>query len=288
MEATRMHHIGIPETFQSDHPAEWGSVQATPADQSATPTNLTIGQPIRVVNLNGQLRGTRMMTIAAYALPVIDPAVPTLPIVAGPIIGILNFSGGGGGGTIEFDIPMNRSGVPSNGDVAGISPGGGAIVSVPAQSVQLSVRNDANLAPNFGTVGAAAIGQKGFAPKVQGFAGYGTKTGRLTRTVWMACGSPGFGAGVVSSLASVPPYARSFRVLRDQTVTADTIVVSIFGPPAPGAGSLLEQVSIAGGAPSPEFVLGPAAVVGMTFPGTNAGLLRKCAYVFNIENGGGA
>lgn len=282
--------------FTSEQANEWGSALLVPANgvvvagnppvvqTIGTPSKTSTGQPYRLINLKGDLKGTQMVSVMAFTRPPTPDPTTGLVIPPGPIIGILDFSGGGGGGTIEFDVPCNAAGSVAAGTLLpGVAPGGGAIVSVPAGFVQFSVRNDANLSPNAGATGASPIGQAATVSTVSAFAGYGSKTGRLTRTVWAASFTPGNGlpGGSASMFVNVPAFARTFRILRLQTVSADTLNVSIV------ATQLLpcETFGLVGGVLSPEFLLGPAAVVQLDFPVGNTGKFEKIAVVFSIENG---
>jgi hypothetical protein len=282
--------------FSSELANEWGSALLVPANgvvvagnppvvqTTGTPSKTSTGQPYRLINRKGDLKGTQMVSVMAFTRPPPPDPATGLVIPPGPIIGILDFSGGGGGGTVEFDVPCNAAGGVSAGTLLpGVAPGGGAIVSVPAGFVQFSVRNDANLSPNAGATGAAPIGQAATVSTVSAFAGYGSKTGRLTRTVWAASFNPTFGipGGAPSIFVNVPAFARTFRILRLQTVPADTLEVSIV------CNQLLpcETFALPGGILSPEFLLGPAAVVQLDFPVGNTGVFEKIAVVFSIENG---
>lgn len=273
--------------FNNSSDTEWGSKQLIrPAFQVGTGGNVPatgLGNPIRLINLQGGARQTRMVTIALFSAGFTNGTGFYQP--GGPLIAIANFSGGAGGGTIEFDVPSNATPVSSQ-----VSDGGGAMVCLPASNLDVRVRNDGAFVPNAGIANAIPIGQNfvtdQLVPMVSAHVGMGSKTGRLTRTVYLvaaqAGGIPWASIPANQRTAPVPPFARSFRVLRFQTVPADVISVSIMNPDA----RTLEQFDLAGTDISPEFILGPASFVQLDFPGGNTGAVNSLVLVFNIENGG--
>jgi hypothetical protein len=272
--------------FKNKHDAEWGSGKDVVANGGDT----TLSQSVTLIKVEAPLHATRMTTIAMMAFPKIDPTAPQLPNPIGPLIGIVEFSGGGGGGVIEFDVPCNGGGnaqfVGNNRQIGG-TEGGGAMVSVPGSIIKAYVRNDANLKPTLmmsgiGGANPISIGVPAIFGIVKAFVGYQQKTGHLTRTVWCTRNNPvGVPAGA-STFINVPPFARSFRLLRDQTVAADTITIDWRGPLV--IGNPLETFVLAGGIVSPEFALGPTSLLNLTFTAGNAGTLRSLAVVFDIEN----
>jgi hypothetical protein len=272
--------------FKNKHHAEWGSAKDVAADGGDT----TLSQSVTLIKVEADVHATRMTTIAMMALPKTDPTAPELPFPIGPLIGIVEFSGGGGGGVIEFDVPDNGGGnaqFAGNNRQIGVTPGGGAMVSVPGSVIKAYVRNDANLKPTLMMSGIAganpiAIGVPAIVSQVKAFVGYEQKTGRLTRTVWCTRNNPvGVPAGA-RTFVNVPPFARSFRLLRLQTVPADTITIGLRGPN--NLGVALETFVLVGGIVSPEFVLGPTTMLDLLFTVGNAGTLQSLAVVFEIEN----
>lgn len=190
---------------------------------------------------------------------------------------------------IEFDVPCNGGGnaqFAGNNRQIGAVPGGGAMVSVPGSVIKAYVRNDANLKPTLmanPTGGnAISIGVPTVVPQVKAFVGYQAKTGRLTRTVWCFRNNPIGAPATSSTFVNVPPFARSFSLLRLQSVNADTITIDWIGPN--NLGVVMDSFALAGGIVSPEFALGCADILRLTFTAGNAGTLASLAVVFNIEN----
>lgn len=254
---------------------------------AAQATSLTaIGQPVVLLRLDGETPSTQMVTLAFMASPVILDSAPQLPRAGGPLLGIVEWSGGGGGGQIEFDVPCNRAGGTLAGGpfTLGVTPGGGAMVSVPASHVKAYARNDAGLI--IGTVnGASPLGNTALIPQVSAFCGYGPKTGKLTRTVWVWHQNAGFGVPALTvGFINVPPFARSFTLLRNQTVAADFIDVTLMGTDQIVGQHILETVPVVGTAPSPVIQVGPTNIIRLIARGGNAGTIENCCVVFELEN----
>ena len=270
--------------FKNTAPTEWGSKDTAPAASASLSGQ---GPPVTLAKLEGDAQTTQMCVVSMHALPVILPSSPNRPFAAGPIVGIVEWSGGGGGGQIEFDVPCNRAGGNiAGGLLPGVSPGGGAMVAVPASNVKAYARNDAGVL--VGTLaGATTLGNplKALWPIVAGFVGYGPKTGRLTRTIWAVKQQPGQGVPAGTEVfINVPPYARSFSLLRNQTVPADFIDVTLMGQDGFVGVFPLETVPIVGTALSPVVQLGATTFLRVTFRAGNAGTLENCCVVFDIEN----
>ncbi len=278
--------------FKNVSDAEWGSAKPVAAQPTAAVD--AQGQPQTLVKIEGPATGTRMITVAMHALPVINPASPDIPFAGGPFVGVVEWSGGGGGGSIEFDVPTNRSGgSPRTAILAGVGKGSGAMVAVPASVIKAHVRNDCNVlvgpltagVPPVGAIplGTSAVNLAPLIPIVSGVASYEGKVGRLQRTVWAVkqANATQLAAPAVVNI-NVPPYARSFRLLRMQSVAADVILVTLNGPSNTNAA--IETFSIPGTAPCPEIIVGPAVTVRLDFPVANAGTLESLCAVFEIEN----
>jgi len=150
-----------------------------------------------------------------------DPQVITISLAAvlqtalrGPFTALIDFASGlGDQQRIEADIPTNRV---NQANLVPYTPGGGLMLTVVASSLRVSVRNDASFAPSAdgplnsilpspGVPFTASIG-------IGGAAGNGPG---VNRTIWGQWTNIGVGlapAGFVD--VTIPPFARTFRVLR--------------------------------------------------------------------------
>jgi hypothetical protein len=266
--------------FTSTAPAQWGS--AGPVAES--PTVGQVGKYVQLVNLVGDSQDSELVTAGVFASVLANPATPAAVAAGGPLVGLLEWAAGGGGGSIEFDVPVNVTngppGVGQNG--LPVIAGGGAFVSAPASSLfRLSVRNDAHFVPNPGVVGAQSLGA-GTIVQVSACAGLGVQVGRLTRTVWLCKIAPGAAAGSVF-LANVPPFARSFRVLRSLTVPADVVIITQLAPDLVNG---FDVFTLAGGVVCPDLALGVSPLILVEFPAANAGVLKEAVIIFDLQHGG--
>ncbi len=263
--------------FTTRLPAQWGSAAVIAAsDVEGEP-----GKPVRLVNLNGEAHQAQSTSIAVYATGYQNAGV-TLP--GGPLVALANFSGAGGGGQIEFDVPCNLGGAVSN--HFDVIQGGGAMVCFPCANVDLQVRNDGNFIPNPSIPGGLPISfrighpQSENLPRAQAVSGIGSKTGRLTRSVWLLNTA---GTAAPFLLATpVPPFARTFRLFRQQSVPASLLTVQVAAPSL----QPMDSFDLAGNVLSPDFVVGCASHVVIS-PGPGfAGTLSSCVLVFTLQMGG--
>jgi hypothetical protein len=152
----------------------------------------------------------------------------------GPLVGVARWgSGNGAQQEIEFDIPLALF----NASVSNLGAGG-ALLAVPATSLEIFARNDGNLTPRAGDDpiggGAAPPVQQvppagtigGFPNATAGFAiGHKQGNARLTRTIWAVNGNGGLlAAGHID--VPVPAWAQTVRVLRSDA--GNTISVTLF------------------------------------------------------------
>lgn len=268
--------------FNKGQPAQWGSAAEIPAaDVEGQP-----GKPIRLINLNGEAHQAQSTSIAVYGTgyPSVLGGTNGVTLPGGPMVAIANFSGQGGGGQIEFDVPSNLGGAPV--DNFDVIQGGGAMVCFPCANVDLSVRNDGNYIPTPRIAGGIPIGflaghpQSENRPRAQAVTGIGSKTGRLTRTVWLLNTA---GTAAPFLLATpVPPFARTFRVWRNQSVAADALSIQV------GSSALqpMDTFNLPGNVLSPDFVVGNAATVLVSQGTPFAGQLLSCCIVFTLQMGG--
>jgi hypothetical protein len=135
---------------------------------------------------------------------------------AGPIVGVATWGAGNGAQqSIEFDISTS---IPTPAIIN--SSFGGAVLSVPATSLQIQARNDSNVLPR---VGDAPLGNTTNTPSATaGFAiGHRNGTSQLTRTIYAVnalLGGPlANGANVV---VGVPAFAQRFRMFRSSALNA--------------------------------------------------------------------
>lgn len=166
---------------------------------------------------------SRVLTVSCYTLGGAE---------AGPIVGVATW--GAGNGTqqsVEFDISNS---LPSPATTN--SAYGGAVLSVPATSLQIQARNDSNLIPRNGD---APLGNTVNNPSVTaGFAiGHRNGTVQLTRTIFSVnalLGGPLAVAGAV--LVGVPAFAQRFRMFRSSALNAVQVEML-------GTGGILSVIS---------------------------------------------
>lgn len=264
--------------FDKGLPANWGAAQDVPLGELGL-----IGKPVRLGQLTGEAHRTEVSSIALFSTGVVVTSglLRGFTLPGGPLVAIANFSSSGGGGTIEFDVPCNVGGTPQAN--FSVIPGGGSMCCFPAANVDISVRNDGNYVPTLNTVGGIPIGQLNgnptiTVPKAQACVGVGSKTGRLTRSVWLlnTAGTP----APFTLVTPVPPFARTFRVLRQQTVAADVLTISLQAPSL----QIIDSFDLPGTQLSPDFVVGPASTVEVSFAG--GGLVSSIVLVFTLQMGG--
>lgn len=264
--------------FDQGHPQQWGAAQPIPAGEVGQ-----IGKLIRLVNLQGQAHRSEVSSIAVFSTGIVATSGLqrgiTLP--GGPLVGVANFSSSGGGGQIEFDVPCNVGGAPANNFC--VIPGGGSMICFPGAAVDLGVRNDANYIPAPAIAGGVAIGKLAFqttTPQAQACTGIGSKTGRLTRSVWLL-NTGGTGPPFLVQ-TPVPPFARTFRVFRQQTVAADVLQVNVQAPSL----QIIDSFNLPGTILSPDFVVGPGSLIEVSSPVTNVGTVSSIVIVFTLQMGG--
>src|SRR5882724_6765933 len=97
--------------FNNQQLAEWGTI----ADIPPNPVVGLRGQSVRLANLGGDTPSSEMVTVAIQSQPfsLLIPGNPPIYQAGGPLIGIVEFSTGGGGGFIEFDVPVNATLAPN-------------------------------------------------------------------------------------------------------------------------------------------------------------------------------
>lgn len=265
--------------FSTENAQQWGSQQAIPpADVPGAP-----GKLVRVVNVNGDFKESETATIVLAAIGKQQTTGPLAGITrpGGPLVAVATFGIAGGGAMIEFDVPNNFAGSPAQ--AFDVIQGGGSMVSFPCCDVNVEVRNDARYIPSPAIAGGIEIGATAgeplVTPTVKGMVGVGPKTGRLTRSVWLL--NTGGTAAPFSVQTPVPPFARTFRVLRRQSNAADSLIIS---PQAPSL-QLIDSFSLVGTALSPDFVVGPASLIDVNFP-AGAGTVSSIVLVFTLQMGG--
>jgi len=204
-----------------------------------------------------------ILTASLYAIPIPSNADP-----GGPIVGIALFGSGSGNTQVaEFDIPVIRSDGPLLISATQPQPfTGGVQISVPATSLEIRARNDANLIPlnSFtSTIGAnEALDPAGSAVPivVTGSIARGLKPtyARATRTVWLVKlpdGGATFSPGK-AAIGFIPPFATSLRVARSTgvnfpSVAPGQITVHLLG----SDDSLSDAIVVPAGTMCPEIPL---------------------------------
>lgn len=202
-----------------------GSNSIFPANASSAGIN-GHGQEVEIFRMPGKFSDPRLVTIATMAIP------RNFSTNQGPIVGIAEF--GTGHGQIqraEFDIQCNAS---SPGNNQNVFLGGGVQLTFPATDFRLIARSDANFIPRLGDTALGNV----FGPAssvdnetvITGSFGLGNRPGGgqgIYRTITLVNGGAGLAAGANVVTTAIPPFARSFRVLRFSS--AQTISIQISG-----------------------------------------------------------
>lgn len=192
----------------------------------------------------------------------------------GPVVGRAQWaSGNSGPSEMFFDVPFPATALE-----------GGALISVPADVLEITTRNDANLIPP--AAGSVALGNGGLNP-VSAFASVaeGSRGGasRLTLTVWAGFRLVGTGMPVALTFVDVPPFAKSFVIFRGSPsgTPAEAVTVEI----ETAAGVFLPvdgPYTVAAGVPSPEFpLISNATKLQLLTVGGNT--LVSLGVVFNLQ-----
>lgn len=256
------------------------------------PTLLVDPSPPRLLSLDALSSRGRMVSVVLTSRFATQD-IPNPPFgntiasgIGGPIVGIVEFGNGNVFTRVEVDVPMGRLFINPDFSVSRTSEDGGTVLSVPAGTLRVYARNDANLIPsniagvNSGVSFGGAIPDSApiaFGPRptfVQAHVDYYTRTSIRgpTRTVYVYV-SPGaaqvLAAG--SAVFEIPPFARAVRILR--TPMAGDPTITFFTPEA--GLTAVESVTVAAGVVSPVIeVPGNAMWFGIT---TTVGVTRLAA-----------
>jgi hypothetical protein len=174
---------------------------------------------------------SRVLTASVYTLNGIG---------AGPLVGVVQWGAGNGAQQqFEFDISGSLLVVGQN------STGGGALLSLPATSLQISARNDSSVIPR---PGDTQLGSSAVVPAATaGFAiGHRSSTAQLTRTIYgvnLPTGAPFAPTNHVD--IGIPAFSQRFRIFRTSAVNA--VQVQILGTDAfaPISGPYIDAASVA-------------------------------------------
>jgi hypothetical protein len=250
-----------------------------------------VGEAIRILDLRSDSNFAQFVTVTFSILPVKQFAFDSTDY-GGPIVGIIEFGNGSGVSSVEIDV--RRGTLPYNTGSAGIiwanngaaekilvSPYAGVSISVPGSSVRVFARNDANYRPYPDPTSRMINGSVLTPMKVMAHVSYGVRPSQFgaTRTVWLMQGgtTPGGGDSLQSA---IPPFARSFYIMRDRSPTPFAVTYTVsFSDNTP-----LFTGTIAAGAESPVIPLpGVAEQILISFPAGSQGLIgSNLALVYNI------
>lgn len=214
-----------------------------------------------------------------------SPRVLTASVFAqggtGPLIGVAQWgSGNGAQQSAEFDLPTAGFG----GSLL-LSPNtlvdaqGGVILSVPATSLNIVARNDANLIPPGGAQALGAAPPFVALPQATASIGIGQRGNRqpLTRTTFAVFDPAGAGlapAGTV--LIFVPPWSKRGTIfLRSAAQTATATIVDILNNNIAGP-----YTTVASTAPVPFDIPPTAGRILLT--NTGAGAINVLGVVFEL------
>lgn len=212
------------------------ALELTPAAAAAAGVT-GLGKPMVLMTFNAEKNGQdeiedpRVITVAVCAVN------PQGNSIGGPVVGIIEWGVGNSAQfSAEFDVPV-QSGL-SGASLDNLLNGSGILLSVPADFVRVSARNDANLIPRAGGVGGELpIGDAGLVTRATAAMAVGSRGGNakvpLTRYAVLNSGAAPLAAGA-SVVLAVPPFARSVQVFRSSANNgvgvSQTGTVALDGP----------------------------------------------------------
>ena len=254
-----------------------GGLKETPPNTGILSTKTGIGVETRILELRGDSKLARWVTITFNVAPAF-PDTPTLNPVVGPLVGIVEFGNGSALNRVEVDIQQGNwistiQGLAPTGNAFPV-PSGGTMLSVPAGSLRVFSRNDGGYQP---LGDGNTIGNTTNIAKVTAHAAYGQKPASEanTRTIYLT--SLSASAAPFGNVCGVPPFARSFTINRTFIATcALTInVESQYGVVLNG------PIVIPAGTPCPSIpISGLARMIRAVINGPDGCVM---AAVFNIQ-----
>lgn len=239
-----------------------------------------IADPPRILALDAESHTAQMMTVVITNRYFSNPDPPfNLPPynngtgLGGPITAILEFGNGSTFTRVEIDAPMGPTLFDGSEPRDGVT-----IVSVPAGTLRVYARNDANLIPggilggsigSFYGIPALPISSSPLPTKTGAQVDYFTRAAikAPTRTVYyyrgtlanpmpIVIGQPFFG------MVPIPPFAKSVRVRQYPDTIGQSVTLSFASPE--DVTQQFGTVLVAAGSPSPTFdVPGTAAWFGL-------------------------
>jgi hypothetical protein len=182
----------------------------------SVPPSPTPGQPgnlVRILDLHADSKEGRVITVTMSQQP-----VTTGNFTSGPVRGIIEFGNGGAISTVEFDIPPPDclGSFTQPGILSLFFKNSGVSLSVPAGSLRVYARNDANAGfiqvPLPNVIGSLA----GDTPNVFAHASYNAVFGAVapTRTVYLAPPQGVPFPNTSTLVCDVPPFATAVRFMR--------------------------------------------------------------------------
>jgi hypothetical protein len=242
-----------------------------------------VGEPIRLLDLRSDSNLAQFATVTFSVLPVKQFSFDSADY-GGPIVGIVEFGNGSGVSTVELDV--RRGNLPYNTGSAGViwpvtskivvSPYAGVSISVPGSSIRAFARNDANFRPYHG-ITSGTLNPVLTPMKVMAHISYGVRPSQFgaTRTVWlMRNGTAPAGSRLQ---AAIPPFARSFYVMRDNSGVPFSLKYSI----GFSDNTSLYSATIPAGVDSPVIPL-PGVAEQIVIDPAVAATSANLALVFNI------
>lgn len=171
----------------------------------------------------------------------------------GPLVGRLQWgSGRSAMFAMEFDIPMPGAiGAAFDATNTSQQPTGGILLAVPANALDLAVRNDANMRPRAAdtAVGNPDLGISTASANL----GTGSRNSSpLTRTVFGAYNPAAGLAALDFCTIAIPPFSRTFNVFRTSTGGVAAVACTVEVLDVRGQ-TLIGPIAVAAGAASPEF-----------------------------------
>lgn len=217
---------------------------------------LGLGKPLVLVTFNAEKDGQneiespRMLTASVAAWN------PLGNNIGGPIVGIVEWgSGNSAQFAVEFDVPVAAAN--SSAALDQLFGGSGVLISVPADYIRISARNDANLNSFPASPSELPPGDPSLVVKATAGVAVGTRP-TATEVLLTRYGRIDNGANPIAPGGGIvmrpPPFSRSFRVFRNCSAPLPAVAPALAISMA-GSVGLDGPITVAAGAQCPEITL---------------------------------
>ena len=292
--------------FEDVSPGNVGNVFEIAPSATQDNTLASFGQLVRVLEVRGDDSLGEMICVSIQQETTVFVADSSAPRYdsEGPLVGRVEFGAGSGLSTFEFDIPAPRTfpGIPNVFQIAGsgtlnlaVAPrNNGVLLTLPASSLRVFVRNDANAPYIINASGGPSVPLNGFnkAPgKIRVHATYGRRTtqAKLTRTYPVCHNSDGGTTNTFDQQSqidmAIPTYARVVTFPRFPLDTS-SLIVNFFASNIIGPGSA--DLFFAGPYAVPTASIGSieiptwASLMRVTNPGEGSAQIQELSFDFDL------